>query len=68
MSEKLNYTTGDILNCDDLAIYNFRKTAKYEFNGEKLDIDETGFFEDNFSRIVDELYAETIEITNSSIR
>jgi len=66
--EKLNYTTGDILNCDDLAIYNFRKTAKYEFNGEKLDIDETGFFEDNFSRIVDELYAETIEITNLSIR
>ena len=65
--EKLKLHPSDILKCDDVAIYNFRKTADYQFNSERLDIDKTGFYEDNFSQIVDELYEETVEIINSSI-
>ena len=65
---QLNYTQDCILDCNDLSIYNFKKLSNYEYVAEKLDIDETGFFEENFSKIVDELYAETVEITNSSLR
>lgn len=65
---QLNYTKDCVLDCQDLAIYNFKKLSHYEYAAEKLDIDETGFFEENFSKIVDELYAETVEITNSSLR
>lgn len=65
---QLNYTKDCILDYKDLAIYNFKKLSNYEYVAEKLDIDETGFFEENFSKIVDELYAETVEITNSSLR
>lgn len=65
--EKLKLHPSDIIKCDDVAIYNFKKTADHQFNCERLDIDKTGFFEDNFSQVVDELYEETIEIINSSI-
>ena len=65
---ELNYTKEDILNWEDLSIYNFKKTENSGFITEKLDIDETGFFEENFSKIVDELYEESINITNSSLR
>lgn len=66
--EKLGYTNEDMIKCEDLAIYNFKKTNDYEFITERINIDETGFIEENFSRTVDELYDETIEITNSSLR
>ena len=66
--EKLGYVSEDIIKCGNLAIYNFKKDNNYEFVTERIDIDETGFIEENFSRIVDELYDETIEITNSSLR
>lgn len=65
---KLNYTEKEILKSNDVAIYNFKKSSSNSYITEKLEIDETGFFEENFSKIVDELYAETVEITNSSLR
>ena len=65
---ELNYTQDDIIKCNDLSIYNFKKIKNYEFATEQIDIDETGFFEENFSKIIDELYEETVNITNSSLR
>lgn len=66
--KELGYDNYDIIKCEDLAIYNFKKDKNYEFITEKIEIDETCFIEENFSKIVDELYDETIEITNSSLR
>ncbi len=62
---ELNYTKDNILNSSDLNIYNFKEISKNQYMSEKLEIDETGFFEENFTKIVDELYNETLNITNS---
>lgn len=64
---ELNYTKEDILNFEDINIYNFKKMSDNSFNAIKVDINEDGFIEDNFSKITDELYQETINIRNSSI-
>lgn len=65
---QLNYTKENILKVDDLNIYNFKESSKNQYETEKLEINETGFFEENFTKIVDELYKESLDITNSSIR
>ena len=65
---QLNYTKENILKVDDLNIYNFKESSKNQYETEKLEIDETGFFEENFTKIIDELYKESLDITNSSIR
>ena len=65
---ELNYSEENILNAHDLHIYNFKEFSKNQYVTEKLEIDETGFFEENFTKVMDELYNETLNITNSSIR
>ena len=62
----LNYVAEDILDFKDISIYNFKKNSDGTFNSEKIIINENGFIEDNFSKIADELYEETIFIRNSS--
>lgn len=62
----LNYTKDHILNFEDVNIYNFKKNQDNSYDAEKIDIDEDGFMEDNFSKIADELYEESIFIRNSS--
>lgn len=65
---KLNYTKEDILNFKDVNIYNFKENPDKTYNTEKIIILEDGFVEDNFSKIANELYDETIIIRNSSLR
>lgn len=62
----LNYVAEDILDFKDISIYNFKKNSNGSFNSEKIIINEDGFIEDNFSKIADELYDETIFIRNLS--
>ena len=63
---ELNYTKGDILDFRDVNIYNFKRNPDETYNAEKVIIQNDGFIEDNFSKIADELYDETISIRNSS--
>ena len=62
----LNFNKEDILDYNDLSIYNFKEVSDNMFVTDKVEIDETGFVEENFSEIVDNLYDETISISNSS--
>ena len=64
----LGYERQDILNFNNVNIYNFKINTDESYNVEKIEIDENGFFEDNFSKISTELYDETITIDNLSIR
>lgn len=65
---ELNYQKEDILDFKDVNIYNFTQNSDKTYNAEKIIIQEDGFIEDNFSKIADELYEETIFIRNSSLR
>ena len=65
---QLNFNEDEKLNYDDLNIYSFKKISKNAFCCKKIDIDSTGFFEDNFSKTVDKLYEESINITNAHNR
>lgn len=62
---ELNYTEEEILKSTDINIYNFKKNNDDTFDTFKIEIKEDGFIEDNFSKITDELYKETINIRNS---
>ena len=62
----LNFNKEDILDYNDLSIYNFKEVSDNMFVTDKVEIDETGFVEENFSEIADNLYDETISISNSS--
>ena len=63
---ELDYEEKDILNLNDVNIYNFKMNEAASYSSEKIEINEFGFFEDNFSKISKELYDETITIDNLS--
>ena len=63
--QELNYTKEDILDFEHINIYNFKKNEDNTFSTEKLSINEDGFIEENFSKIANELYDETISIRNN---
>ena len=65
---ELGYERRDILDFDDVNIYNFKMNDDDSYSSEKIEINEYGFVEDNFSRISTELYDETITIDNLSNR
>ena len=62
---QINYTENHIIHLEDINIYFFKETEDDSIVCEEVYIDETGFSEDNFSKITDELYDETIHIINT---
>ena len=60
--EGFNYTPEDVLNHEDISIYTFKQDSKKQFIAEKIDINETGFDEETFAPISEELYDETDKI------
>ena len=65
---QLGYSSQHILNHDDIRIYNFKKESDYLFKPKLVDVNETGFIDENFSQITDELYDESVEIIDSMKR
>ena len=65
---ELGYEEKDILNLNDVCIYNFKMNEDASYSSEKIEINEFGFIENNFSKISTELYDETITIDNLSNR
>ena len=63
--DDLNYSKENILNPSEIAIYNFKKDCDYQYIPELIDINKTGFIDENFSKITDELYDESVEIIDS---
>lgn len=64
--EDLNYSKEDILNFEDINIYNFKGNSDTSFNADEIQIDSDGFIEDEFSKITNDLYEETLFLRNSS--
>lgn len=66
--EKLNLSEDNILNYKDINIYHFKECddEKYAFGPELIEITREGFSEDNFSKVIDELYDESDLIIDSS--
>lgn len=60
--DEFNYTQADILSHEDVSIYTFKKDSKKQFIAEKIDINETGFDEESFAPISEELYDESDRI------
>ena len=65
---ELGYEQRDIIDFNYVNIYNFKMNDDDSYSSEKIEINEYGFVEDNFSRISTELYDETITIDNLSNR
>jgi len=65
---ELGYEKRDILDFNDVNIYNFKMNDDNSYCSERIEINEYGFVEDNFSKISTELYDETITIDNLSNR
>ncbi len=63
---KLNYGKEDILNFNDINIYDFKRNMDGTYDVFNIDIKEDGLFEDNFRTVADELYGETVMIRNLS--
>ena len=66
--EELNYDESDILNFEDTRIYNFKKISDYNFEASKVDINFTGFNDENFSQVLRELYDESSIIIRNKLR
>lgn len=65
---KLNYSKDNVLNQDSIKIYNFKKDDDYCYSPEEVEINETGFIDENFSKVTDELYDESVTIIDSMDR
>ena len=64
----LDYDVNDVLDFGDVNIYHFKINDDNSYSSEKIEINEYGFTEENFSCIATELYDETIQIDNLSSR
>ncbi len=60
-----DYNKYHILDFKKINIYVYKALALFDFKTSKIDINNTGFIEDNFSTIGSELYDETIKLINS---
>ncbi|MBR0272460.1 MAG: AAA family ATPase, partial [Methanobrevibacter sp.] len=63
--EKLGYEKNNILDYENVSIYNFKKESKYSYIAEKIEINETGFDENNFYEVNNELYDESVDIIDA---
>ena len=59
---EFGYSEDNILNHEDIKIYNFKKQEDYCYSSEEFEINETGFIDENFSKVTDELYDESVDI------
>ena len=64
----LNYDESYILDYKNVSIYNFKKNADYSYTPHVIDVNFTGFSEDNFSEVIDELYNESDLMDEFKIR
>lgn len=64
----LNYDESCILDYKNVSIYNFKKNADYSYTPHVIDVNFTGFSEDNFSEVIDELYNESDLMDEFKIR
>ena len=64
----LNYDESCILDYRDISIYNFKKNDDYSYTPHMIDVNFTGFSEDNFSHVIDELYNESDIMDEFKIR
>lgn len=60
--DEFDYTPSEVLSHEDISIYTFKKDSKKQFIAEKIDINETGFDEETFAPISEELYDESDRI------
>ena len=65
---ELNYNKKHILNDSDICIYHFKDDGDYSFVSNELNINCTGFNEENFTEVIEDLYIEAEKINDSSIR
>lgn len=63
--EKLEYDKSNILKYEDVSIYNFKKESKYNYVTESVEINETGFDENSFYEVNNELYDESVDIIDA---
>ena len=66
--KKLGYEREDIINFNEVNIYNFKMNEDKSYSSEKIEINEYRFVEENFSKISTEPYDETITIDTLSNR
>ena len=52
----------------NVSIYNFKKNSDYSYAPHVIDVNFTGFSEDNFSDVIDELYNESDLMDEFKIR
>lgn len=55
---ELNYTKDDILDYKNILCYHFIQIEEGLFDCEKIAINETGFFDENFSQVTEDLFDE----------
>ena len=60
--DEFDYMPSDVLSHEDISIYTFKKDSEKQFIAEKIDINETGFDEETFTPISEELYDESDKI------
>ena len=62
---ELGYSNENVLNYEDVKIYNFKKESDYLYVPKEVDVNETGFIDENFSEVTDELYNESVDIIDN---
>ena len=65
---QLGYDESCILNYEDVNIYNFKKNDDYSYTPQMIEVNYTGFDEDNFSKVIEELYAKSDIMDKYKIR
>ena len=60
--DEFDYTPSDVLSHEDISIYTFKKDSEKQFVAEKIDINETGFDEETFTPVSEDLYDESDKI------
>lgn len=66
--DDLNLTEQDVLNFEDINIYHFKNDGDYNFIAYPIEINSTGFNEENFSEVMESLYDESIIIIDNKLR
>ena len=63
--EKLGYDKSNILDYKKVSIYNFKREEGCNYIAKSININETGFDEDSFSEVNNELYDESVDIIDA---
>ena len=66
--EEFNFTKQDVLDFEDINIYHFKNDKEYTFSSYPVEINETGFNEENFSEVLESLYDESVKIIENKLR